>query len=568
MKFKLIVIALIICSGSFAQKKEKKVQFTGGARSLISHSDFTSNDVVDDTVTAPKSTGGYALIDLGIKINPNEKTEILGMFRITNTFGGFYGGGVSFDVRQVYLKGVAGDFLRYQLGNIDYKLSPYTFFNHNPDLLVSSFGTTRIKEEVLNYESFYSNNTWRQQGAAINFGLQFPKQKWIDDIDFNGFVTRINPTNLASILERLYGGGNMVVSTKKYYTLGINQVSMFDLLGTADNESAFRNNVSTITYDTWLDKTDYRLGLDGESGISSSYSTDTLSNKLTDYFVNVRAYLKFKKKDLNFELGYMDNGPDFRSFGAQSKRIDYNQQNPFYQRYTNDQLTRPLSAFDLYNDPTLFTNEITQGIMAYNPMVNNALPYGLATFNRRGFYAGGNYSDSLKIIETEAKYYLLQEIRGQGSPDLRTFNYVNGTVKFNLSNWVKWKKKQSIQVGVAYQQTNRKSESSFEQIGLNSITLNAGVELEVIKDLYILGNLFMLNSEGNETLPVRNSEGTIINFQNYSISGNETNISGGLRFDFSGDVYLAAIFESNKNRFSSNVAYQYNQLMIYYIMKF
>jgi hypothetical protein len=123
-------------------------------------------------------------------------------------------------------------------------------------------------------------------------------------------------------------------------------------------------------------------------------------------------------------------------------------------------------------------------------------------------------------------------------------------------------------VGVAYQQTNRKSESSFEQIGLNSITLNAGVELEVIKDLYILGNLFMLNSEGNETLPVRNSEGTIINFQNYSISGNETNISGGLRFDFSGDVYLAAIFESNKNRFSSNVAYQYNQLMIYYIMKF
>ena len=53
------------------------------------------------------------------KINPNESTEILGMIRINNQFGGFYGAGVTFDVRQIHVKGVAGKVLRYQIGNID-----------------------------------------------------------------------------------------------------------------------------------------------------------------------------------------------------------------------------------------------------------------------------------------------------------------------------------------------------------------------------------------------------------------------------------------------------------------
>ena len=143
MKALLFIILFSLGLSAFSQEG-KKVQFVGGARSLISQSDFTSD--VSDTVTAPKTTGGYALIDLGFKINPNESTEILGMIRINNQFGGFYGAGVTFDVRQIHVKGVAGKVLRYQIGNIDYKLTPYTFYNHNPDLLVQSLGINKIKE--------------------------------------------------------------------------------------------------------------------------------------------------------------------------------------------------------------------------------------------------------------------------------------------------------------------------------------------------------------------------------------------------------------------------------------
>jgi hypothetical protein len=98
--------------------------------------------------------------------------------------------------------------------------------------------------------------------------------------------------------------------------------------------------------------------------------------------------------------------------------------------------------------------------------------------------------------------------------------------------------------------------------------LNAGVELELIKNLYLLGNIFVLSGDGNETLPIRNSEGEIVNFENYTVSGSEVNLSAGLKFEFSENVYLAGIYETNSNTFSTNTAYKYNQLMIYYIMKF
>ena len=57
---------------------------------------------------------------------------------------------MNFDVRQLYVRGVANDIFRYQIGNIDYKLTPYTFYNHNQDILTSSIGTLGIREDIFN----------------------------------------------------------------------------------------------------------------------------------------------------------------------------------------------------------------------------------------------------------------------------------------------------------------------------------------------------------------------------------------------------------------------------------
>ena len=72
------------------------MQFVGGL-------DQCTLAVMYSVETAPKRAGGYALLDLGIKINPNSNTEVMGMLRINNEYGGFWGGGVTFDVRQLYV---------------------------------------------------------------------------------------------------------------------------------------------------------------------------------------------------------------------------------------------------------------------------------------------------------------------------------------------------------------------------------------------------------------------------------------------------------------------------------
>ena len=560
----ILLIAIITLSFPSIGQQQKKVQFIGGARSLISVSDFSTD--AGDSINPPKSSGGYALIDLGVKIRTNKHTEILGMFRIRNEYGGFWGSGVGFDVRQLYVRGVAGNVVRYHIGNIDYKLTPYTFYNHNTDILTSSHGSMAIKENVFNYESFYKENTWRQQGASANFAIQFPKL--LDEIEFNGFIARLNPSNFSTIMDRLYGGGNMVITQSKNAMIGLNHVSIFDVAGTAIDSNVYSNNVSTLTYDITFGNELHKYGIDGESGISSSQLALNQENKLDDYFIHARGYFNFKKTNLGFDLGYMNNGADFRSFGAQSKRIDYNQQNNFFNRYTNDQILRPVSVYDIYNDPTLYSVGITDRIMQYNPAVNNVLPYGLATFNRTGFYFGMNYTDSSKVVEGSAKFYSLAEVRGQGTTALKSFNYLKSDIVFNVSNLLKWKKKLKLHAGLAYQTTNRSSEFVFEEVNLTSLTLNTSFEWEVIDQLYLLGNFFILQSSGTDQLPIRNSNDVIINYNSFNVDGMESNLAGGLKFNFSEKVYLALMYESSKNNFVLDNPYQFNQMSIYYIIKF
>ena len=563
MKYISLILLITICSFSGLAQDGKKVQYVGGARSLITNSNFNSDG---DTTTVPRHSGGNALLDLGFKINPNANTEILGMVRINNEFGGFWGGGVTFDVRQLYVRGVAGGIVRYQIGNINYKLSPYTFYNHNQDIRTSSIGTNKIKEDVLNYESFYKDNTWRQQGASANFGLQFPKV--IQEIEFNGFIARLNPTNFSSVLERLYGGGNTVITQSKHLTLGVNHVSVFDLNGTALDSNIYKNNVSSITYDVQFMSNDNTYGLDGESGIGLTSQSLYPEGDLTDYFVHARLYLNLTKSGLKLNIGYMDNGPDFRSFGAQSKRVNFNQENNFYNRYTNSQVIRPISMYDMYNDPGLYNEGITVGVMDYNPLINTTLPYGIASFNRRGGYLGVNYSDKNKTVEAEGKLYFLSEIRGQGTTHLKSFLMGELQTKLNAEKIWKGDKEVTVQLGITHQQSTRKGEFDFQTVDLNSTVINLGIEGEIIDNLFLMGNVFTLQAFGSDQLTIRDSDDIIINYEGYEIDGSEMNISGGLRLDFSKKIYLAGMYEWNTFNLSNADPYSIQQVSLFYVMKF
>ena len=175
---------------------------------------------------------------------------------------------------------------------MDAPLSNYANVYVNGNLIGLYSNSEAVSKRFVNDRFYSKDNTWRQQGAAADFGLAFPKV--VNEVKFNGFITRLNPSNLGDIFERLYGGGNIVIEQSKYLTLGLNTASVFDLKGTAASENTYKNSVNSATYDVRLDNEKWRVGVKGESGLSSAGSLEDTS-ALEDFFVHAQLYFNLKK---------------------------------------------------------------------------------------------------------------------------------------------------------------------------------------------------------------------------------------------------------------------------------
>ena len=107
----------------------------------------------------------------------------------------------------------------------------------------------------------------------------------------------------------------------------------------------------------------------------------------------------FLKKDssLKITLGYRYVDHNFRSAGAQTRRINFEAENNpnLYPYYTNAQISRPISVFDLLSDEKLYNQELRGNLMIFNPVYSNVLPYGDATPNRHGFYAQSKFKHKI-----------------------------------------------------------------------------------------------------------------------------------------------------------------------------
>ena len=568
IKIYFCLLILNYFSVNLYSQNEKKIQFVGTARSILNNDDIL---VKDDTITSKSNMGGYALIDLGVNILPNKNTEILGMIRIKNQLGGFYGAGVTFDVRQLYVKGIISNVVRYQLGDINYKLTPFTFYNNDYDDLMQHPQVFNIQKDIVNYETFYKNNTWRQQGAALDFSLEF--SKFLKEIKFNGFINRINVTDFNTVPDRFFTGGNIGIQQSKNVFVGFNYVSLFDLSGTSQNNSGFNNNVSSINYEVKFAKDNVvETRLFGETGLSNSgYSDVTSAPKLNDFFINIGISSFLKASHLNFSSSYLNVGPNFRSAGAQSKRVNYNNTPSFYDRYTNQQSLRSIGLFDLIRDEKLYNRSInSDGLMAYNPAYNNAMPYGIATFNRQGINAKVNFNDPKKIFNLEIETYILKELIGQGTTKLKSFKIIKTNAELNLKKLISIENNFKITAGFSFQSSIRNSETNYEEINLNSAIVNSGIEFELYKNIDILAGFIYNQAKGNEILPSRNIYSEVIDFNEYNINIKELMLGGGLRYRFSDKIYLAALYQNydNSNKLNSQFSYSMNQFIIIYNMKF
>ncbi len=546
-----------------------KIKLIGGARSIIQNQDISVFDSVPDNKTAKAKAGGYSLIDLGFNIMPNKNTEILGMIRIKNQYGGFYGGGVTFDVRQMWVKGVLADVLRYQLGDINLKQTPFTFYNHNEDNLVFQNPINQIQQDIVNYESFYKSNTWRQQGLSLDFGLNFAKH--IEEVNFNGYLTRLNMTNFGDVPERLFGGGTFDLIANKKLSAQYNLSSVFDVTGTSLDSNSYRNIVNTFGLKYVHNLKNMDLTFKIETGSSHSYFTrDTLSPDLNDYFLNPTIQFDIPKSNISLTVAYLNVGPDFRSPGAQSKRVDYQSSLSQFGLYKNEQIDRPIHLVDVFSDDRIYKTSINTKLMAYHPLINNVLPYGLATFNRNGVYGILNWKNKGKNINVNWIHYMLSEIRGQGTKSLKKFTMSQLQLGLDVNKLIKTNNKIKLSTSIVYQQTNRTSDIDFEKVDLNSIQIASGLEWEILPNFDLMLGYTLLQGNGNDQISVRNNYSQVVDFQDYTSNESQTIIAGGLKYNFSNKTYLGLMYQQydykNENHKFNN--YQMNQFSIIYNLLF
>ncbi len=562
---KFLLFVFIGYSTLIQAQTERKVSFVGGARSFLNSNTLVVNDSLADTTTVKKNNGGYALIDFGVNIKPNKNTEILGMFRIRNDYGGFWGSGVNFDVRQLWVKGVVANALRYQLGDINLKQTPFTLYNHHADQIDSLPSVFGLQQNIVNYERFYKDNhSWRMQGADIDFGFTF--SKYLKEINVNAFINRLNATNFSTVPDRLMDGIGIQLIQSNKLQLGYFSNNVFDVKGTIAGNNIFKNNVNTFTLNLKQVVGTQELSLNGEAGTSNyHYSADSLAPQLNDYFINVYGDINITKLNLKATLGYLNVGPDFRSIGAQSKDINYNALPTYFNRYTNSQQVRPITLFDVIGNENIYNRTVTSPLMPESKIFNTILPYGIATFNRVGMYCKVLYRGN-KGLALNGEYFNLSEIRGQGSFALRKYSIVKFNVNIPVNRYINSKKTLTLQLSTNLQATNRKSNESIENADYKTTQYVAGFRWEFISNFELLGGFISQTNKGFDFIADRNGYTEVIYYTltNYSLTQQIKAV--GIRYNFSSKAYLCALYQqsSYQDKLKNNTDFNINQFGLLY----
>ena len=523
----------VLCIAASAQKLDVKETWASGyARSVIYTDDYQNNSE-QDTTTAAKLMSGHTLVDLGVNIKPSDKLFVQGMMRVRNDHGGFWGSGVTFDVRNLYLRGLIGNGFRYQIGDINYKLTPYTLYNSNEELSRHEPQVFQLMRELNRYDLFYNNdNSWRQQGVTGEFGLTF--KKYLKEADFTMFTSRLNSSATNGLLDRLQSGASVFIKQSKLLDLRVTYIDAYDVLGTSNATDRYNNPVLTAGIGIHKQIQEWRLDFTSEFGSSEERKVvGENSSFKRDHFGDVRFKMSYAPYNLGLSLGFQDVGADFRSIGAQTKRLNFRSLPRAYQRYGNEQSIRPITMLDIIRDASLYNTSLSTSLMAYDPAYGNASPFGISTPNRRNLILGATWKDKGGIAELEVTGISGSEIIGQGTESLKQFNTIDGAAVIHLDKVLSMEKQWSLTTSYTNEHTKRFGEADYEDIDLQNQVFNVGMEVEFIKDFQFLAGFQLMNAQGNEYLSRKDLVGEIITFEPYEIDMEQQMWALGLRYNFS-----------------------------------
>ncbi len=571
-----------------ADDDKSKIRFNGLGRTLMSQTSIGGDVLKADTNTIGRLTDGEFLLDLAINATPNKTSEVQAIVRLRNEFGGFFGAGMSVEVRELWARGIIADFIKYRVGDMDLAMSPYTLFSPDEEGFVNEPAIFQPLKEVIDYEQFYTkDNTRRLQGGKLDFGFNFGTI--LEDLEVSSFIARIRGTDFFTVPNRLIAGGELNLSTVTFSDslgtkadIGINLIHTFDDLQSGNAVTGIRNTVATVDYDlTIMDKGNMALNLSGESGRSNIARAERVTDadgkeenvmlsEEDDTFMDVGLTFKLKKQKLTVSASFVDVGPDFFSTGAQSKRVEFGANKTYYNRVGVDRNLRQMSTFDLSRDRSLYTFRTADRLMAYDPRYSNTLPYGDATPNRQGLKFGVNYGSDNDKVAARVNGAFLSEIRGQGTFELKDFTLIKAATDINIHKFANWKNELRLTLGVQLETTKRGG-VEIEEVDLSSTLLDVGLEFELFSKFDILLGAKLFSSEGRDYIPIRENFNDIQDFPApYIADDQETLLGVGIKYEFKKDIYMTLQYNSFNSELGSDNPnnYDFQQLFVLYNMKF
>ncbi len=582
----LFVILTVIVAGSMFSANAQIVYFNGLGRALVTSESLKGNILLADTAAGQakdttskrKSTDGYTVFDIGVNAQPNESLRASVILRMRNAFGGFYGDGTSLVFRQMRLDGIIAKKVKYEIGDIDLELTPYTVFNFNESYHDYEADAFALRRSVVAYENFNTGNKWRMQGAHAQSNFKF--NKGIEKLGVRAFATRLKRSNNLTTPDRLLFGGRVEVVQSKMLQVGVNLARVVDLAQTAiDTLVNYQNSVISFDGKFTYAMDDIELGVLGEFGMSkNSYREKGLKDTISgnDYFYDAGLFVKYKPLNIKLSASYREVGYYFTSPSAQTRRI-FEVNGPtttnLFPTVDNNTAARTPILLDRMSDETARNTGIQTTLMNYLPQYNNISPYGQATPNRKGMTVALSGGDMDRVLKADIIVDNLSEIVSEEpTGKVRKFTGVRGGTLFNLHKLLKFEKIVSISGGVRYENTKRDGVSN--SVAFTSTILDLGLTAEVVKQLDLLGGFKYLTAKGNEYLARRDQFNRITAGAGspYIIAGMDESqvlISYGIRYRFSKNTYFTAQGISAMNTFAaSNRNYEINQLFLNYTMVF
>lgn len=592
---KIFLISLTIAGASFLyqganaqdgsakptekEEENKMVRFNGLGRTNLSQTNLGGDVLNTDTTTARGLTDGEFLLDLQINATPNDKTEVQSILRLRNEFGGFFGAGITVEVRELWARGIIANALKYRVGDMDKKMTPYTLFLAEEEGVINEPAAFMPQKELIYYEQFYTgDNTRRLQGANFDFGLTF--NKGLRDMDVSGFAARIRGTDFFTTPSRFISGAQihfrterLIESTQTMAEFGFNTAYTFDDLMSGQANTGIRNTVYTGSYNVTAYENDkISVNVLGEAGFAAieSKNDSTSLFKRDDSFLDIGVKALLKEQKLSVQASFIDIGPDFFSVGAQSKRVEFNAAQTFYNRIGNEGILRAPSLFDLSRDRAMYTFRISDVLMAYDPRFNNTMPFGLATPNRRGLRSNIEYGNEGDAVNAGLEAALLSEIRGQGTTELKNFTMLRARTNINVNQFIDWEKRIRVTVGYQFEETSRDG-VEIEQVQLRSNLLEFGLETEIFEDFDILLGAKGLNARGTEYIPEILQFNEVNDFPGRTrFSDQENMYAAGVKYTFKEGIHLTIQYQTFDSRMGMDNPFDYalDQIFALYTMNF